>query len=113
MLLPEFLPVWEGVGTYIVELIRHLPRSVEVFVVAPSRIRVARENARTADYDFADILPDNIHVDLISSASDNSHPRMVLGDKLFRLIGSRILRAFQGESSACQLGLFAKYYPVT
>jgi glycosyltransferase involved in cell wall biosynthesis len=70
MLAPEFLPVWGGVGTYIVELIRHLPRSVEVFVVAPSRDRVGRENARTTDYDFADIFPDNIHVDLISSASD-------------------------------------------
>ena len=29
MLAPEFLPVWGGVGTYIVELVRHLPKDIE------------------------------------------------------------------------------------
>ena len=33
MLAPEFIPVWGGVGTYIGELVRHLPKDIEVHVV--------------------------------------------------------------------------------
>lgn len=33
MLAPEFLPVWGGVGTYIVELVRHLPKNIEIHVL--------------------------------------------------------------------------------
>jgi len=37
MLAPEFIPNWGGVGTYIVELIKHLPDDFEVIVVTPDR----------------------------------------------------------------------------
>ena len=37
MLAPEFLPNWGGVGTYIVELIKHLPEDFEVIVITPDR----------------------------------------------------------------------------
>jgi len=37
MLAPEFLPNWGGVGTYIVELIKHLPEDFEVVVITPDR----------------------------------------------------------------------------
>lgn len=70
MLAPEFLPVWGGVGTYIVELVRHLPKDVEVHVVAPSRKRLGHADVKTADYDFDEYFSDNVHVHLISSASD-------------------------------------------
>ena len=37
MLAPEFLPNWGGVGTYIVELIKHLPEDFEIIVITPNR----------------------------------------------------------------------------
>ena len=37
MLAPEFVPNWGGVGTYILELIRHLPEEFEITLVTPDR----------------------------------------------------------------------------
>ena len=37
MLAPEFIPNWGGVGTYIVELVKHLPEDFELIVVTPDR----------------------------------------------------------------------------
>jgi glycosyltransferase involved in cell wall biosynthesis len=37
MIAPEFFPTWGGVGSYIVELIKHLPRNVDVHVIALRR----------------------------------------------------------------------------
>ena len=37
VLAPEFLPVWGGVGSYVVELVRHLPKSYDIHVLAPMR----------------------------------------------------------------------------
>jgi glycosyltransferase involved in cell wall biosynthesis len=70
MLAPEFLPVWGGVGTYIVELVRHLPRSIEIHVVTPFREKLGPSEVKTSDYDFGEYFGDNVHVHLISSASD-------------------------------------------
>jgi len=70
MLAPEFLPIWGGVGTYIVELVRHLPKTVEIHVVAPSRKKLGGSRVNTSDYDFEEYFSSNVHVHLISSASD-------------------------------------------
>ena len=70
MLAPELLPVWGGVGSYITELLRHLPRNVEVEVVAPYRTRLGNIAAATSDYDLEKIFPDNVHINFISSAVD-------------------------------------------
>ena len=70
MLAPEFLPIWGGVGTYIVELVRHLPRTVEIHVVTPYRERFGMSQVKTSDYDFDEYFGDNVHVHFISSASD-------------------------------------------
>jgi glycosyltransferase involved in cell wall biosynthesis len=37
MLAPEFLPVWGGTGSYIVELIKFLPKNVNIHVIALKR----------------------------------------------------------------------------
>ena len=70
MLAPEFLPIWGGVGTYIVELVRHLPGTVEIHVVTPFRERLGPARVRTSDYKFNEYFGDNVHVHFISSASD-------------------------------------------
>lgn len=70
MLAPELLPVWGGVGTYIVELIRHLPSTVEVEVVTPYRTRIGPIAAATSDYNLEEYFPDNVHIHFLSSAAD-------------------------------------------
>ena len=70
MLAPEFLPVWGGVGTYIVELVRHLPKNIEIHVVTPLREGFGREKVSTLDYDFSKYFGSNVHVHFVSKAKD-------------------------------------------
>lgn len=70
MLAPEFLPVWGGVGTYTVELIRHLPKNIEVHVVTPRRVGIGRSKISTCDYDFSQYFGDNVRIHFASKASD-------------------------------------------
>ena len=70
MLAPEFLPVWGGVGTYIVELVRHLPKDVEVHVVTPMREGFGGEKISTSDYDFSKYFGGNVHIHFVSKARD-------------------------------------------
>jgi len=69
ILAPEFLPVWGGVGTYIVELVRHLPKDIEVHVMTPKREGFGREKL-SSDYDLSEYFGDNIHVHFICKADD-------------------------------------------
>ena len=70
ILAPEFLPVWGGIGTYIVELVRHLPKNIEVHVVTPMREGFGEEKISTADYDLAEYFGDNVHVHFVCKATD-------------------------------------------
>jgi glycosyltransferase involved in cell wall biosynthesis len=70
MLAPEFLPVWGGVGTYIVELVRHLPEDIEVHIVTPMREGFGEKKISTSDYDFSRYFRGNVHVHFVCKASD-------------------------------------------
>ena len=70
MLAPDFLPVWGGVGTYIVELVRHLPKDIEVHVVTPFRIGFGKEKISTSDCDFSRYFGSNVHVHFVCKADD-------------------------------------------
>jgi len=70
ILAPEFLPIWGGVGTYTVELVRHLPKNFEVHVVAPMRKSIGTSKTSTFDYDLSEYFSENVHVHFVSSASD-------------------------------------------
>jgi glycosyltransferase involved in cell wall biosynthesis len=70
MLAPEFLPVWGGVGTYIVELVRHLPKDIEVDVVTPMRESLGKEKITTSDYDFSKYFGSNVQVRFVCIAND-------------------------------------------
>lgn len=70
VLAPEFLPAWGGVGTYVVELVRHLPKTYEIHVVAPSRQGLGASQAKTSDYDLKQYFGENVQVHFISSATD-------------------------------------------
>lgn len=70
MLAPEFLPVWGGVGTYIVELVRHFPQDMEIHIITPFRKKIGSNRVSSADYDFKNMFKDNVHVHFLSTASD-------------------------------------------
>ncbi|MCO6042252.1 glycosyltransferase family 4 protein [Thermococcus alcaliphilus] len=70
MLAPEFLPVWGGVGTYAVELVRNFPEDVEVHVITPFRERIGDKMASSADYDFEKMFGNNVHIHFLSKARD-------------------------------------------
>ena len=70
MLAPDFLPTWSGVGTYIVELIKHLNQDIEVHVVTFTRKGFNDKDKSTVDYNFSEIFGSNVHIHLIGIASD-------------------------------------------
>ncbi|MHA2009433.1 MAG: glycosyltransferase family 4 protein [Promethearchaeota archaeon] len=70
MLAPEFLPVWGGVGTYIVELVRHLPKNIEIHVVTPKRESFGNEKISVLNSYNSGYFGKNIIVHYISKAND-------------------------------------------
>lgn len=92
MLAPELLPIWGGVGSYIVELIRHLPRTVEVEVVTPNRTKLGNIAASTSDYDLEELFPDNVHINFISSAADTFYYNGAFQSACFRYVPPLVKR---------------------
>lgn len=70
ILAPEFLPVWGGVGTYVVELVRNFPKDVEAHVITPFRKRIGNIKVSSDSYDFNELFGNNVHVHFLSTASD-------------------------------------------
>lgn len=70
ILAPEFLPIWGGVGTYVVELVKNLPKDYDVHVLTPERTSLGLDDAKSSDYDFEEYFGDNVKVHFISKASD-------------------------------------------
>jgi glycosyltransferase involved in cell wall biosynthesis len=70
MLAPEFLPVWGGVGTYIVELVRHLPKNVEIHVITPMREGFDREKVSASDQDLSRYFGTNVRIHFVCKARD-------------------------------------------
>jgi glycosyltransferase involved in cell wall biosynthesis len=71
MLAPEFPPVWGGVGTYIFELIRHLPKNIEIHIVTPRREKYGKQQLTQNNNNVQQYLADNVHLHYISTAKDS------------------------------------------
>ena len=71
MLAPELLPVCGGVGTYIIDLVRHMPKETEVHVVTPMRKGFGPARICSSDYDFSKYFGSNVHIHFISNANDS------------------------------------------
>jgi glycosyltransferase involved in cell wall biosynthesis len=69
MLAPEFLPVWGGVGTYIVEIAKNVPKDVEVHVVTPKRTGFGNQIIEV-DTKLHEIFPENVHIHYLGKAKD-------------------------------------------
>lgn len=70
MLAPEFLPVWGGVGTYIIELVRHLPKNIQIDILTPMRRRLGKVKLSTSDYLISKYFGNNVKVHFICEAND-------------------------------------------
>lgn len=68
---PEFLPVWGGVGAYLVQLVGHLPEQIEVHVVTTMRERIGKQNVSASGYDFSRYFGGNVHIHFVSRATDS------------------------------------------
>ena len=69
MLAPEFPPVLGGVGVYVYELAKRMPKDIEFHVLTPLRKAIDGTKASSADY-YSSSLGDNIRVHFISVAKD-------------------------------------------
>ena len=70
MLAPEFFPVWGGTGSYIVELIKSLPKDVDVHVVTLRRKIAGQSNAELNDNDINSIIGRPIKVHYLSTSNE-------------------------------------------
>lgn len=70
MMAPEFLPVWGGTGSYIVELIKRLPGNVDVHVVTLRRSIPGMDKNKLTDDVFDSVIGRPIQVHTISSSRE-------------------------------------------
>lgn len=70
MLAPEFLPVLGGVGTYIVQIVKHFPKDITIHVVTPMRKRIGKAEISSRDFDYLAEFGSNVKVHFICEASD-------------------------------------------
>lgn len=71
LLAPEFPPVWGGVGTYSFELVKHLPKQIEVHILTPRRKSFVGGKKVHSEVNVLAQLGENIHLHYISEAHDS------------------------------------------
>ena len=71
MLAPEFLPVWGGVGSYTVELIKSLPKNVDIDVITLKRSIKGMANGNHNDAIVESILKRKVNVHYLSESHEN------------------------------------------
>ena len=72
MLAPEFLPIWGGVGTYIVEIARNMPRNVQIHILTPKRTSFNSQKllSKPSNDEQSKMFPENVVIHYIGSAND-------------------------------------------
>ena len=70
MLAPEFLPAWGGVGVYIYEITKNMPRNVEIHILTPNRTRFKDNDLKNYEEITHQFSP-NIHLHHLGTAKDN------------------------------------------
>lgn len=70
VLAPEFLPNWGGTGTYLVNLLTHLPPTVEIHVLTVRRGAGSREQLRVRE-ETVELMGRKLQVHYLSNASEH------------------------------------------
>lgn len=71
VLAPEFLPNWGGTGTYFANLLRHLPKDVDIHVITVRRTARDQENSLVTSKEIAESLGRPLLIHYLSSAREN------------------------------------------
>ncbi len=69
LLAPEFLPNWGGVGTYCVELTRHLADKLDLHVITLTR-KIDDSKSSYSEQEMLDYFDNNINVHVLTNAKD-------------------------------------------
>lgn len=75
ILTSEFLPLWGGIGSYVVGLTKNLPSDLEILIVTPFRKKFGKEGPIFSSSDYRprgdyNYFRENVRVKYISTASD-------------------------------------------
>jgi glycosyltransferase involved in cell wall biosynthesis len=70
MLAPEFFPVWGGTGSYIVELIKFLPRNVDIHVITLKRDIPRMSKSSLTNNDISSIIDRPIEIHYLSASKE-------------------------------------------
>ncbi len=69
LLAPEFLPNWGGVGTYCVEIARHLAEKLDLHVITLTR-EIKGSELKYTKQDLLDYFDNKINVHILTKATD-------------------------------------------
>lgn len=69
VLTPEFVPVYGGVGNYVVQIAKNMPPDVELHIVSPRHVLGDRQETKEASEE-SESLPENIRVTHLGKAED-------------------------------------------
>jgi glycosyltransferase involved in cell wall biosynthesis len=70
MLAPEFIPVWGGVGSYTVELVKSLPRTMDIHVVTLKRDIGLAANSSSVDNNIDAIVKRPLKVHYLTESKE-------------------------------------------
>ena len=70
MLAPEFIPVWGGTGSYTVELVKSLPRTMDIHVVTLKRDVGIAANSYSIDNTVDVIVKRSLKVHYLTEAKE-------------------------------------------
>ena len=70
LITPEFLPFWGGTGSYVVELIKNLPKEVEIHVVTLKRKFPGMSENGSTKNDPKSIFNKNVDIHYISNGNE-------------------------------------------
>jgi glycosyltransferase involved in cell wall biosynthesis len=69
MLAPEFFPIWGGTGSYIVELVKNMPSSIDVHVLTLKR-EIQGASKKEVDDEIASVIRRPVKVHYISESKE-------------------------------------------
>ena len=88
MLAPEFFPVWGGTGSYIIELIKSLPKSVNIHVVTLKRDIAGMAKNNIFNHDIHSIINRPIETHYLSASHETFFYNLPFQIACFRKIPS-------------------------
>ena len=86
MIAPEFIPVWGGTGSYTVELIKHLPRNVDVHIVTLKRSIPGMSKSRLVDNSVNSIIDRPTEIHYVSASKETFFYNLAFQIACFRKI---------------------------